>query len=174
LTKLTVYFAGPSVFLPNAKEYGDRLKRKAQELGFIGIYPCDGEIETSGLNADKEIFQLNMASVGVCDVVIAELGPFRGTEPDSGTVWEIATAKALGKLVIGCIPRYRDMIHLVSEMWAVEKKDGRYIDEFGNFIEDFGRPLNLMICNGVDHLIEGDSFDGLLHLKKMFSEKIDK
>ena len=49
----------------------------------------------------EHIFTSNVAKLSEADGVIANLAPFRGHEPDSGTVFEVGYAIARGIPVIG-------------------------------------------------------------------------
>ena len=97
-----IYLAGPDVFLPNAIEEGERLKALCKEYGYEGLFPMDNVIsgETPKEIAQK-IQEANKQMIHMCDIVIANLSPFRGPEPDSGTVWEVGYAQAFGKKVVG-------------------------------------------------------------------------
>jgi hypothetical protein len=76
--------------------------------------------------------------------VLANLNPFRGAEPDSGTCVEIGYALALGKPVVGYAA---DLLPLRERTNASGPgADGRYRDVDGMVVEDFGLPLNLMLA----------------------------
>jgi len=100
--KLKIYIAGPDVFELDAKKIGRRLCLLCEDYGFLGFYPLDNEIQASAPNKmAKDIFCANKKMIDDCDIVIANLNPFRGKEADSGTVWEVGYAVALGKQVYG-------------------------------------------------------------------------
>ena len=82
-------------------------------------------------------------------MVLANLTPFRGTEPDSGTVFEMATAIAHGKIVVG----YINSTQIDGEMWVTIDDDGAILDENGCAIERFGLPINLMPAYGATALV---------------------
>ena len=97
-----IYLAGPDVFLPNAIEEGESLKALCQNYGYEGLFPMDNVI--SGQTPQEialKIQEANKQMIHACDIVIANLSPFRGPEPDSGTVWEVGYAQAFGKKVVG-------------------------------------------------------------------------
>jgi nucleoside 2-deoxyribosyltransferase len=80
-----------------------------------------------------------LEAVRKADGVIANLTPFRGSEPDSGTVTECAIAYAWGKPVIG---------YFSGPALPVPKDadaDGRVLAEGGGWIEQFGLSHNLML-----------------------------
>jgi len=85
-----IYLAGPDVFEPNAKEIGKKLSKKCKKQGFKPLFPLDNEIcAHTKKELSRAIFKANKAMIESCDIVIANLNPFRGPEPDSGTVWEV-------------------------------------------------------------------------------------
>lgn len=134
-----IYLAGFDVFAPDAKQRGAKMKMMCAEKGFVGLYPFDNEADTA-----QEIFAGNCGLIDSADVVIANLNPFRGVEPDSGTCFEVGYAIAKGKTVYG----------YVSDARSLREKLGER-DENDFSVEDFGLPLNLMLsCSA--RIIEGD------------------
>ncbi|ARU49945.1 nucleoside 2-deoxyribosyltransferase [Sulfurospirillum diekertiae] len=137
-----IYLAGPEVFLPNALEMGKAHKRLCQHYGYEGLFPLDNTI--SG-NNPKEIAeairQANQAMIRMCDIVIANLSPFRGPEPDSGTVWEVGYAQGLGKNVVAYST---DMRTLKDKTQSILHLGDAPCDALGMSIEDFGLTHNLM------------------------------
>jgi nucleoside 2-deoxyribosyltransferase len=147
----SVYLAGPEVFLSNAKEVGERKKQLCQKYGFIGVFPLDKEVDTKGKNP-KEIgyciSAVNEALIKTCDIVIANLTPFRGPSADVGTAYEMGFAHALGKKVFG----YTNVVATFTERTkkALSTKinrssDGRLRDANGMFIEENELVDNLML-----------------------------
>lgn len=90
----TIYLAGPDVFLENAGDVLAGKKLQLELLGFDVLTPLD-------LLSDDpvEIMVNNQMMIERCDIVLANVEPFRGTEPDSGTVYEIGYAVAFRKIV---------------------------------------------------------------------------
>ncbi|MBB4263903.1 nucleoside 2-deoxyribosyltransferase [Bradyrhizobium sp. CIR3A] len=74
-TAKRVYLAGPTVFLPNALNEGNALKKLCADCGLIGVFPLD-ELE-SDVGAQK-IFEHNIRCLRGCNVVVADVSPFRG------------------------------------------------------------------------------------------------
>ena len=136
---LKIYIAGPDVFCEDAIEIGKKHKEECKKFGFEGLYPLDNVCSTS-----KEIADGNFGLIDKCDVVVANMNPFRGKEPDSGTCCEIGYAIAKGKRVICYMSDTRSMVDKYGT-----------VDENGMAIEDFGHPLNLMIAEKAD-IVEGD------------------
>lgn len=141
-----VYIAGPDLFLPDWPERAVRSSALCAEHGLEAVLPVpatvltgQGVTEPSDAEMAKEVFQSCLWSVRRADGVIANLTPFRGSEPDSGTVTECAMAFALGKPVIGYfngpalpVPKGADA-------------DGRVLAEDGSWIEQFGLTHNVML-----------------------------
>ena len=134
-----IYIAGFDVFYPDAAKRGSRMKMICAEHGFIGLYPLDGEASTA-----EEIFRGNCARIDEADLVIANMNPFRGAEPDSGTAFEVGYACAKGKKVY---------LYL-SDARAMRDKLGE-TDEAGFSVENFGLPVNLMLSSAAT-VVEGD------------------
>ena len=151
-----IYLAGPDVFLANAIEEGERLKALCQDYGYEGLFPMDNVI--SGQTPQEialKIQEANKQMIHMCDIVIANLSPFRGPEPDSGTVWEVGYAQAFGKKVVGYSTDLRTLKEKTQAMLDLGTSD---VDRAGMVIEDFGLSHNLMFAN----CVVADSFEGCL------------
>ena len=84
------------------------------------------------------------------DGVIANLAPFRGAEPDAGTVFEVGAAHALGIPVVAYgvgAGTYSDRVRALYGAIADER--GVLRDSAGQVVEDFGLPMNLMLACAV-------------------------
>ncbi|CAH0185502.1 hypothetical protein SRABI70_01370 [Pseudomonas sp. Bi70] len=136
-----VYLAGFDVFREDAVERGEYLKRLCRAQGLEGLYPFDNEVPEGLAAAERaaQICQLNLAMIRAADAVLANLDPFRGFEPDSGTAFEVGAAVALGKPVWAYFQPRGSM-----RQWLSGDEAGR--DAEGYFIEDFGLPRNLMLA----------------------------
>jgi len=132
-----IYLAGPDVFYPDAKERGEALKALCARYGFEGLFPLDNVIvATEPAAMARAIRDANLTLIRSADALIANLEPFRGFEPDSGTVFEVGFAAALGKRIVGYAPdlrpmrmRYRD--HAGLDAAATHDAQGLLIEEFG-------------------------------------------
>lgn len=123
---MKLYLAGPEVFLPNAADVGARKKAICREHGFDGVYPVDDSASGEGPQAASRIFAANVALIRGCDLVIANLTPFRSVSADVGTAFEVGLAFALGKLIFGYSNEPRPLAGRVSP-------DGMAIEDFGGF-----------------------------------------
>ena len=129
------YLAGPEVFLPDAFAIGQAKKAICADHGLEGVFPLD---PIEGRSPDPEdglaIFEHCVAHLDRCDVVVANLTPFRGPSMDVGTAVEMGYALGAGKPVFG----YTNV--------AADYAD-RFDPEPGWLIERFGFVDNLM-CEG--------------------------
>lgn len=139
-----VYLAGFDVFYPDAIQRGAVMKRICAENGFIGLYPLDHEADNA-----TDIFHGNLSLIDQCDLLIANLNPFRGKEPDSGTCFEVGYAYARGKKVFGYLSDGRTMREKFGEQ-----------DDDGFTVEDFGLTVNLMLGCSVT-IVAGEFADCL-------------
>ncbi|MDR2443458.1 MAG: nucleoside 2-deoxyribosyltransferase, partial [Deltaproteobacteria bacterium] len=112
-------------------------------LKFEPIFP--GEVALDGA---AEIVTFNIEAIGQADAVIANLNPFRGAEPDSGTVFECGYAYGLGKKVFGYLSDHRDMVTKVKDL----SNSNEAICRDGTMVEDFGQPLNIMLAISMEKL----------------------
>jgi nucleoside 2-deoxyribosyltransferase len=152
----TIYLAGPDVFLPDALEKGEEMKRVCAAYGHAGHFPLDNVIEGSDpIDVAEKIRIANVEMIRGCDVVIANLSPFRGPEPDSGTVWEVGFADALGKIVIAYSADRQTLKSRTQRILGVG--DAAY-DNAGMVIEDFGLSHNLMFA----HCVVGSTLEAAL------------
>jgi len=156
-----IYLAGPDVFETDAIEQGKRLKALCSQYGFEGLFPLDNEIDFDGTPyaIAKRIREANIALIKSCDIVLANFNPFRGLEPDSGTVYEVGYATALGKEVYGYAKDRRTMITRIREAQKLPL-DATHCQD-GKIIEDFGLSHNLMM---LDLIIADNVEDALISL----------
>jgi len=149
MTRPRIYLAGPDLFFADSQVRYDRLRSACDHEGLDAVAPVDGlELHTEGpLTAAEQIYQHDMSLLRRCDAVLVNLSPFRGAEPDSGSVFEAAFATAIGKPVAGWIGDYWDTVERTAVLRKVYRDGkGRIRDKLDDgFVEDFGLPLNLML-----------------------------
>ena len=139
---MKLYIAGPDVFRPESAVWADEARTLCRQAGHEALIPLDGVENTAA-----GIFHANIAQIRLADAVLANLNPFRGCEPDSGTCVEVGFALALGKPVIGYVDSLKSTVERVrSRQGSVVLLNGRPVDADGLHIEDFGLPLNLMLA----------------------------
>ncbi|HEO8420846.1 TPA: nucleoside 2-deoxyribosyltransferase [Yersinia enterocolitica] len=140
---IKIYLAGFHVFHPDSLAIRTRMINLCEKYGYRGLYPNDNE-PIDNLQREEQatmIFYSNEGMIRECDVIVANLNPFRGDEPDSGTVFECGLGYVLGKKLYGYIDNGQSMKERLSD--GIDEKTGLYKD--GMFIEDFNLPLNLML-----------------------------
>ena len=139
-----IYLAGPDVFRPDAAEHFASLTAICEGFGIEALVPFDES--GKGDASSAAIYATNMELLRMADGVIANLAPFRGTEPDSGTVFEVGVAAALGLPVVAYGVPTGDYAER-----AAGRRDAAGVlrDAGGLAIEDFGLPLNLMLACSV-------------------------
>ncbi|MBJ7263612.1 MAG: nucleoside 2-deoxyribosyltransferase [Burkholderiaceae bacterium] len=157
MTSYSVYLAGFDVFRQNASDYGRWLRSECAARGLVGVYPLDGTVpeDMQGPKAAAWIYRNNIKLINGADIVMANLGCFRGQEPDSGTAFEVGYAVALGKPVWGHLQEEGDMVARAAVGTDPAMPD-RHIDSNGMTVEDFGLPLNLMLACSVT-VVHGDA-----------------
>ncbi len=144
----SVYLAGPDVFRPDAVEHLRMLARVAVDLGLEAPVPIDGT--DLGEQTAQGIYDANLALLRRADGIVANLMPFRGTEPDSGTVFEVGAAVMLGLPVVAygvARESYADAARRIMQLGPDASGEAR--DRNGWALEDFGLPMNLMLSCSV-------------------------
>jgi nucleoside 2-deoxyribosyltransferase len=148
---MRIYLAGPEVFLKNAKDIGEQKKTFCQKYGFEGVFPIDVELDVKGKSPREVGLCINSVNEGLiksCQIVIANITPFRGPSADVGTVFEMGFAHALGKMVLSytnvAVPFTERTVKALDNQ-VNRGVDGRLRDTQGMFIEENGLTDNLMI-----------------------------
>jgi nucleoside 2-deoxyribosyltransferase len=144
----TAYLAGPDVFLPDAAEHARRKVAICARHGITGRPPVSEDPESlASLPHDeawRAIFRECSAMMEECDIIIANLTPFRGPSADAGTLVELGWFLGRGRPVFGysnaALPfaeRSRRHVEAVADPLP------------GLAVEGFGLPDNLMIPGAV-------------------------
>jgi nucleoside 2-deoxyribosyltransferase len=145
---MKAYLAGPDVFLPNALENAAAKLAICARYGLTGRAPINEEIERlAGLpeeQAWRAIYLKDIEMMQECDIIIANLTPFRGTSADPGTLIEVGWFLGRNKPVFG----YSNS----AEPFAARSR--AYLSANadpipGLAVEGFGLPDNLMIAGAV-------------------------
>jgi nucleoside 2-deoxyribosyltransferase len=152
--KLTIYLAGPEVFLPGfGKAVFDGKKSMCATFGFEGISPMDGDLSLEGLSAFQQgiaIYQGNLAHMRACDAVIANMTPFRGVSVDPGTAFEMGYMAASGKPVLGYTHVMSQFHHRSLRYYEHGRSDLLETYSAGSSVERFDMTDNLMMVGAVD------------------------
>jgi nucleoside 2-deoxyribosyltransferase len=137
--KIKIYFAGPDVFYPDYPGFIVRLKDLCAQHNVFPLIPGEKEAKTP-----LGIYKANINLINKSEAIVANLNPFRGHEPDSGTVYEVGRAHALGKVVAGYLEDRRDQPTKLGASPPDPSGFRRLAD--GSFVENFGFPVNLMLA----------------------------
>lgn len=147
---MRVYLAGPDVFLPDPLARAARLKAACAARGLEGVFPLDALPQGdppawASLPEALRIARRNEAHIASCDVLVANLSPFRGPSADVGTVFEVGFMRALGRPVFGWSNDARPFAERTRAFCGVVGA----LDAAGRLIEDFGLADNLMIDGAI-------------------------
>lgn len=184
--KPKIYIAGPDVFRLDWPEFARQVMAVCEQHGVTPIFPIpdDENMDQPGLEGvvtqgspemAQEIMLECISSIHSADAIIANLTPFRGDEPDSGTVFEVATAYTLGKPVVGYTTDNRTIMERHPDA-PVTDAGGR-VDRQGCLIEHFGLPCNLMVAQACTVMVNDVAgaiaavvqiFDGHVTNRRMF------
>lgn len=141
-----IYLAGPDVFEKDAIAQGEALKKLCKDFGFKGLFPLDNVIHEDEPEKMAEAIRMaNIKLIHEADIVMANLSPFRGFEPDSGTVYEVGFAEALGKPVFGYTSDLSTLKDRLIDHQKLNQDETFCLD--GKIIEDFGLSHNLMFSH---------------------------
>lgn len=152
---LRAYLAGPDVFLRNAEEVADAKRKLCSKHGFVGISPVDNEIDISGFSKSEAMLRISSANeqrIRDCQLIVANLTPFRGPSADVGTAYELGFGRALGLPVFAYTNVHGDLLErTLRDLGAVvhSRLSGQFEDSHQMMIEDFGGVDNLMLVGAV-------------------------
>jgi nucleoside 2-deoxyribosyltransferase len=105
--KPSVYLAGPDIFRKDAETFAQWQKEICEKYGVIPLHPMDNNLDIDhndkSFATRKKVYEADLSQMIAADIICANMNPFRGTEPDSGTCFEAGffagfnhTIKALG------------------------------------------------------------------------------
>ncbi|GAA4357877.1 nucleoside 2-deoxyribosyltransferase [Variovorax defluvii] len=163
-----VYLAGPDIFFRDSAAIYERLKAACAQYGLQGVEPSDGGVhkgfEGSEAERARRIYEGNIALIRSADGLIANLAAFRGLEPDSGTVFEVGFAVALGKpVVVYGVPEESYASRVCAVRDCAPDADGVLRERgSGVMVEGLGQRLNLMV--GCSTTIEASAQAALARL----------
>jgi nucleoside 2-deoxyribosyltransferase len=147
---MNIYLAGPDVFLPDAVESGRRKVAICARHGVTGHYPLDNSIARGAADASLQIFKANEAMMDRCEIIIANLTPFRGAGADPGTVYELGYMAGRGKFCLGYCNEPALYLDRVRRLTRVRPHEDRHVDTDGLTVEDFGHHDNLMMIHALE------------------------
>jgi nucleoside 2-deoxyribosyltransferase len=140
--------------LPDPVGAGARKKELCATYGFEGAFPLDATLDLQGLSPREAAMRISRANeelIRGCQLVIAQMTPFRGPSADAGTAYEMGFARGLGLPVFAYSNVVEDFAAR-TESWARPTRrrgDGSLEDAMGMQIEPFGVEDNLMLVGAV-------------------------
>lgn len=117
---MRIYLASPTGFSPGHKPYRDLVKARLAAFGHVVVDPWDTDFSDLFRNVETMTYEQrlsynrwagdyigrsNYTALMSCDAI---LGILDGTEPDSGTVAEVAFGAGTSKVVYGLRTDFRD------------------------------------------------------------------
>lgn len=157
-----LYIAGPECFYTGGYAALDYMKRRAESLGFQVTLPNSNPLDLDNEDLRKRacsIFRDLEEDMNASTAIIADLEAYRGSEADSGTVYEMGMAYARG---ISCYGYTRDKRTLTWKDQKYTLKDGVVYDEAGRPAPYQDLPFSTCVV-GSAKIVEGD-FDDCLKL----------
>lgn len=156
-----VYIAGPDIFSLQWPEHCEKVHAACKGLSLQAVYPISpltnlvdagavGIVSPGNREDSKQVYKTCLSLLRGCDAVVANLNPFRGSEPDSGTVFEVATAVAIGIPVVG----YWNVRNIIQST-KLYRHNARICQQ-GYLVEKFDLPCNVMVAEGCTDLVFGD------------------
>ncbi len=148
----SIYLAGPDLWFPDAADVLMRKKALCTAAGFTGVLG-GGDGSGDGPGAEvmaREVYATSLERLRAADAVVANLSPWRGPGCDPGTAFEAGFAAALGKPVFAYMnvegedeADHRTRVEML--LGAAPDAMGRWRDDLGATIEDYGLPENLLL-----------------------------
>lgn len=176
-----VYIAGPDIFSLQWPSISMYILKKCEDLGLTPIFPfmpnstmdqpnAPGVSTMGSLDDARQIRAHCLSLLRDCDGVIANITPFRGDEPDSGTVAEIILANEWGKPVIA----YTHNPKMTHERHPLGRKTehGSLLCKDDYLVEQFNLPCNIMVVEACKGIIVGDAIDALTIMKGVLTKKV--
>lgn len=155
-----IYLAGPDIYHPDAQQRGLDMVALCARYGHQATFPLRHPFQ-KGTQRQCAIwlYNTNARLITNSDLIIANLNPYRGSEPDTGTAYEIGYAIAKGIPVIG----YRNAMGTMRDQYGLT-------DLQGDHIEDHGLPVTLMLGTPVQ-LIQGGLQQALIALNAQLEKE---
>ncbi len=160
--KEKLYIAGPECFYEGGFLALNAMRRRAESLGFGVTLPNDHPLDMENPVLQKRadsIFEDLKIDMNESTAIVADLEAYRGSEPDSGTIYEIGMAYARG---IRCYGYTRDKRPLAWKDQKYVLKDKQVYDEHGKPAPYKELPFSPCVV-GSTKIVEGD-FDDCLKM----------
>lgn len=152
-----VFLSGPQRYSPDAAAYYTHAKETCELHGLDAASPLD-EVEGIPYLESDDPYALaasqldrSQALIRNSDAILADLSNFHGFEPNNDVSFECGMAFQLGKTMFGYMPDTRTTRERIPHFGA----DKDYKDIYGNNVENFDYPINLMFACSME-ILEGD------------------
>ena len=168
--KEKIYIAGPECFYQGGPDILNAMRRRAESLGFGVTLPNEHPLDMGNPELQKRadsIFADLKMIMKETTVIIADLEAYRGSEADSGTIYEIGMAYADG---LKCYGYTRDKRPLAWKDQKYVMKDGIVYDENGKKAPYRELPFSPTVV-GSTKIVEGDFDDCLAMLMTDLEEE---
>ena len=168
--KEKIYIAGPECFYQGGPDILNAMRRRAESLGFGVTLPNEHPLDMGNPELQKRadsIFADLKMIMKESTVIIADLEAYRGSEADSGTIYEIGMAYADG---LKCYGYTRDKRPLAWKDQKYVMKDGIVYDENGKKAPYRELPFSPTVV-GSTKIVEGDFDDCLAMLMTDLEEE---
>lgn len=135
----------------DASEKCVRMKELCEKHGILAVTPMDAAPGVPDVQSDDaytkayNTFDRWQRHVRECDMIIADLNDFHGWEPNGDVAFECGMAWRLGKQCFG----YMDDTRIMRERIPNLGPAGDYLDLYGNVVENFDYPINLMFASSM-------------------------
>src|SRR5262249_11803506 len=156
MTPPRIYLAGPDVFLADPTSVFAAKRRLCTDYGFVGVPPVDDATDLSTLSKRDAVLRIsahNETLIRTCNLLIANLTPFRGPSADVGTAYELGFARALGLPVFAYSNVAGNLLERTHRHLGAQVRPrggGGLEDTDGMLLEDFDRVDNLMLDGAVE------------------------
>ena len=148
------YLAGPDVFLREPVAFAAQKKAVCLAHGIEGVFPLDAEIDLSGLSLPEAALRISRANeelIRSCQLVIANITPFRGPSCDVGTAYEMGFGRALGLPIFAYTNVIVDFAERTRAFTNVQPRPGGGFEDSDHMqIESFGVADNLMLVGAIE------------------------
>lgn len=170
------YLAGFECFYLNGEQMGQEMIRECHKNGFRADFPpipLDGMRQISftelmnPLVGQGRDFDNDQCKLLLSDITIANVNPYHGLLPDSGTVFELGMAAGLGQLCVCFFSERRDVLRAQmphARGWLEEKRDYDPDTYCHRLKEWFGQNTAY---------VRGDFVDAVRYVRRILKSKRD-
>lgn len=151
-----IYLAGPEVFCRDPTVIEEAKKGLCQRRGFEGVFPLDANLDLDNLSPRDAGVRISLANEELilsCDLLIANMTPFRGPSMDVGTAFEMGYMRALKRPVLGYTNISGTLLERTQTLFGslIHRREDteKFEDEHEMEVEEFGMVDNLMIHGAV-------------------------